>query len=277
MKKSISILLAAILVLSIFTACLGKQKSTEQPIDPNNTEEIIQTGNTEDQAGETETKNKQEKFVLEEAEKHENEYITEKYSYEGIFSPPTPFDKPLPKEKYILRLPQLKLDSESAKQINKRICDEFEERVKLSIMAYENDGEFWDKISWDSYLYKDILSLVITRADYMSLMESYYTYSINVVTGEEVKHEGILKAIGLSEKKFVEKTKNIAQKIYEKQAGYNINNEETYKSDLEKTVSDENINSSVPLFLNDDGVLYAIVTIHITGGADYHYEILKIK
>lgn len=275
MKKSISILLTAVLILSVLTACSGKQKDNEQLLQPNQTEDVVNT-NEDSKDGETETKDQQGKYTLEEAEKHENAYITEKYSYEGIFSPPTPYDKPLPKEKYILRLPQLKLDSESAKQINKRICDEFEERIKLSIGAYENDGEFWDKISWESYLYNDILSLVITRSDYMSLMETYYTYSINVVTGEEVEHDGILKAIGLSEKEFTEKTKAVAQKVYEQQAGYNIN-QEWYKSDLEKTISDDNINSSVPLFLNDDGILHAIVTIHITGGADYHYEIVKIK
>ena len=276
MKKSISILLAAILILSIFTACSGKPKDAERPVDPSNTEDVINTSeNSEAQTDETVTKNKQGKYVLEEAEKHENQYITEKYSYEGVF---TPYNEvSVPKEKYILRLPQLKLDSESAKQINKRICDRFEDRVKLSIQEYENECDFWDKISWESYLYNDILSLIITQSDYMSPMQFYYNYSINVVTGEEVEHEGILNALGLSEKEFTQKAKVSAQKKFEEQASYYKNYEERYRSDLEKTVSDDNINSSVPVFIDDNGVLKAIVSIHISGGADYHDEIIKVK
>ena len=276
MKKTISIILGLVLVLSVFAACTGKQKAPEQPTPSNTTEDVAKTDDVSSTEPEV-TEKREKKYTLKEGEKIETKYITEKYSYSGKFR--WYDDETQSIEDYVLRLPQLKSSSDSAKALNKRICDNYEEIIEKAIKEFELDCVLFDKISWESYLYNDIISIVITRRDYFS--ESYREYSVynfNVKTEKEVTNSEILKSVGLTESEFISKTKETAKEVFSKVDFSPIaGGEEIKKERLEYMLSEDNISINTPIFLDDSGTLNAIIEIGQVGGADYIYEIIEIK
>ncbi|MCH5198106.1 MAG: hypothetical protein J1E34_04280 [Oscillospiraceae bacterium] len=216
------------------------------------------------------------KYTLKTGAKIETDFITEKYSFEGTFRPYD--DKSQPEEEYVLRLPQLKSSGDSAKNINKRIVDKYDEMIERAIESYESECSIWDKVNWESYLYNDILSIVITYADYMS--ESYRDYSVynfNVKTEKEVTGAEILKAVGLSESDFIKKAKNAAEENFKSTNYYNPGITDAYAQCLKKTISDENITASLPMFFDDNGELNTVAVVYQTAGGELNHVILKIK
>ena len=274
MKKTISILLSAILILSIFTACLGRQNEPEQSDSPKQTQDVAKTDDNPSESGATEKSEK--KYTLTEGEKIETKYITEKYSYSGKFIPYN--DESQHEEDYVLRLPQLKSSSDSAEDINKRIVDKYDEMIQKSIETFETECDLYNKVSWDSYLYNDIISIVITTRDYMS--ESYRDYSVynfNVKTEKEVTNSEMLKLAGLSESEFIKKAKSAAEEKFKSIEYRNPGIDDFYEECLKKTVSDENITSSLPMFLDDNGVLNTIVVFYQTAGGEINNIIVEVK
>lgn len=273
-KKILSAILVLMLILSVFAACSKEQKEPEQSTPSNSTGDVAKP---DDKPSEPEVTEKAEKkYTLQEGEKLETKYITEKYSYSGKFR--WYDDETQTIEDYVLRLPQLKSSSDSAKALNKKICDEYEEIIEKSIETFELECVVYDKISWESYLYNDIISIVITRRDYMS--ESYRDYSVynfNVKTEKEVTNSEILKLTGLTESEFIKKAKSAAEKEFKRTQSYNPGIDDFYKECLGKTVSDKNITSSLPMFIDDNGVLNTIVVLYQVGGGETNNIILEVK
>ena len=277
MKKTISIILGLVLVLSVFASCSGKgkQEEAEQPTPSNTTEDVAKTDDVSSTEPEV-TEKREKKYTLKEGEKLETKYITEKYSYSGKFR--WCDDETQTIEDYVLRLPQLKSSSDSAKALNKRICDEYEEMIEKSIEAYEFECYLVNKVSWESYLYNDIISIVITRRNYFS--ESYREYSVynfNVKTEKEVTNSEILKSVGLTESEFIKKAKSAAEKEFRSTQSYGSGIADVYKDHLSKTVSDKNITASLPMFIDDNGVLNTIVVLYQVGGGELTHIILEVK
>lgn len=274
MKKSISIILVLVLILSVFAACSAKQKEPELPTPSNSTEDVAKT---DDETSEPEVTEKAEKkYTLQEGEKLETKYITEKYSYSGKFR--WYDDETQTEEDYVLRLPQLKSSSDSAKNINKRICDEYEEMIQKSIEAFELECTAYNKVSWESYLHNDIISIVITTRDYFSeSSRGYSVYNFNVKTEKEVTNSEILKLVGLTESEFIKKAKSAAEKEFKRTQSYNQGIADFYKECLGKTASDKNIASSLPMFLDDNGVLKTIAVLYQVGGGETNNIILEVK
>ena len=280
MKKSISIILVIILILSVFASCTGKgkPKEPEQPTPSNTTEDVAKTDDVSSTEPEV-TEKREKKYTLKEGEKLETKYITEKYSYSGKFR--WCDDETQSIEDYVLRLPQLKSSSDSAKALNKRICDEYEEMIEKSIEAYEFECYLVNKVSWESYLYNDIISIVITTRDYMTTFSYYSVYNFNVKTEKEVTNSEILKSVGLTESEFISKTKEAAKEEFSKvDFSHVAGGEEIKKEELEYMLSEDNISINTPIFIDDSGTLNAIIKICQSTGVDHEYdkyEIIKIK
>ena len=265
MKKSISIILGLVLVLSVFASCSGKgkQEEPEQPTPSNSTEDV---------ANKSEQTPVKEAITLTEAEEVKNDYIYEKYHYEGECTAGNE------KQEYKFRLPQLKSTSSEAEEINRKIIGKYESLVKEQIKYAENPDMFYDNIYWQSYINNGLLSIVIVDDNFAHGYKSYSVYVFDTKTEKAVSNPEVLAAAGISENDFISKAKETAKELFSKVDFGNMDNAENIKKErLEYMLSKDNISINTPMFIDDSGTLNAIVEIGQAGGADYKYEIIKIK
>ena len=263
MKKTISIILGLVLVLSVFAACTGKQKAPEQPTPSNSTEDV---------ANKSEQTPVKEAITLTEAEEVKNDYIYEKYHYEGECTAGNE------KHEYKFRLPQLKSTSSEAEEINRKIIGKYERLVKEQMKCAENSDMFYDNIYWQSYINNGLLSIVIVDDNFAHDYKSYSVYVFDTKTEKAVSNSEVLAAAGISENDFISKAKETAEELFAKVDFSHVDDAEKIKQErLAHVMSKNNISINTPMFIDDSGTLNAIIEIAQSGGADYIYEIIKIK
>ena len=263
-KVIISLVVSVILVLSIFIVCSGKQKEPEQLASSNPTEDVAKTNE--------QTPEEEKMITLTEAEKTENDYIYEKYHYEGERT----FQNE--KQEYKFRLPQLKSTSSQAEEINKKIISKYENLIKEQIECAENPKMFYSNIYWQSYINKSLLSIVIVDDNFAHDYKTYSVYLFDTNTEKTVSNLAVLAAAGISEDDFISKAKETAKELFSEVDFGGIDDAEKIKKErLEYMLSEDNISINTPMFIDDSGTLNAIIEIGQAGEADYKYEIIKIN
>ena len=263
MKKSISIILGLILILSVFAACSAKQKEPEQPMSSNPTEDVVKT--------DEQTSDEEKTIILTEAEKVENDYLYEKYHYEGERTAQNE------KQEYKFRLPQLKSTSSQAEEINRKIINKYENLIKEQIECAKNPDMFYSNIYWQSYINKGLLSIVIVDDNFAHDYKTYSVYLFDTNTEKTVSNSAVLAAAGISEDDFISRAKEIAKELFSKVDFGNIDNAEKIKNErLDYMLSKDNISINTPMFIDNSGTLNAIIEIGQAGEADYKYEIIQV-
>ena len=278
-KVIIGFVVSAILVLSIFTACSGKQKEPKPETSKNPTENITELQDQSDSSNPSEEVAKtseqpaeDKKITLTEVEEIENDYIYEKYHYEGERTVQNE------KQEYKFRLPQLKSTSSQAEEINRKIITQYEGLIKEQISYAVNPDMYYNNIYWQSYINNGLLSIVIVDDTFAYDYKSYSVYLFDIKTEKIVSNSELLAVEGISENDFISKAKEIAKELFSKVDFGSIEDaEKIKKARLDYMLSEENISINTPMFIDDTGSLNAIIEIGQAGGADYLYEIIKIN
>lgn len=239
MKKTIAILIAAVLAVSALSACsinINLNTSTEEPTIVEATTAAT-TAATDPTATEAETKaaaGKLEDYVKTAAENT----VT---SGDGKTN--------------TLRYPEILLDSSDAKAANKELSDKFAEAIDGTRGAYA--------IDYEAYLNGNILSVVT-----MSKLDGGNTfglcYNFDVTTGKKLSNQDICAAAG---KTYDELKKELKEKItahYDDKWSSVPGNEE-YR---EKTLSDDNLNAAV-FYLTDGGKVSALADTYAAVGGGH--------
>lgn len=279
-KVVICSVISAILVLSIFTACSGKQKEHEPETSKNPTENITELQDQSDSSNPSEevaktneqTSEEEKLITLTEAEEIENDYIYEKYHYEGERTAQNE------KQEYKFRLPQLKSTSSQAEEINRKIITQYEGLIKEQIAYAVNPDMLYDNIYWRSYINNGLLSIVIVDDTLAYDYKTYSVYLFDTNTEKTVNNSAILAKAGISEEDFISMAKEIAKELFSEVDFGSIDGAEKIKKErLDYMLSEDNISINTPMFIDDTGSLNAIIEIGQAGGADYKYEIIKIN
>lgn len=150
------------------------------------------------------------------------------------------------------RLPQLKIESDDAKSINKDIHDKYDSTFEW----YEDESIDYAVGRTDYVVYQngDILSLVIETRSTDSPTSWFDVYNINVKTGKQLDNQELVK---LSDVSMNEAYGLVYQEIEEAFNNVQGNVDETILDDVKtKSLSTNNIQSS-KFYFNGDGKLSA--------------------
>jgi len=174
---------------------------------------------------------------------------------------------------YKYTVPAFNIASADAQRINSEIYSDIYNQYlntlemqngKFSLMVYE--------ISCVYYINNDIVSLGIeTSTDWGDTGSRWY--NINKSTGKSISNSELVASLGYTEEQFVSHLKNLAADFYVNLWKNNnpMGQNDFYLDRYNYTISDEACNINVPLYVGENGNLWAIANIGSLAGAS-HYE-----
>ena len=179
-------------------------------------------------------------------------------------------------DKYSYSLPKVVCDTDYAECVNAEIDDLYEKFILPELDRME-DGYSLVTLSssWQKSEFNGITSLALIIS---SCWDSDGIYVWNFTAdGEEASNAAVLEAVGMTPEEFIEN------------AGQALKDELSYdpdgKSDeiikaldenLENTLSEENLNTEMPLAVTGDGGLMFCAKVYSIAGAGYYYRLYRL-
>lgn len=176
---------------------------------------------------------------------------------------------------YSYAYPAFNVDSADASAMNaeiERICggyaDEMQENEtnKTSLTAC--------KVSYQAYVNGSIVSFLIevdTTFDYTE----YYTYNLDVSTGNKAAGEALAAAAGMTEDEVIEKAQTAASDKFKELYG-TAEGEDFYQEQYNKTMSADAYSMTMPMFLDGKGELCFVARIYAMAGAESYDYVLTL-
>lgn len=175
-------------------------------------------------------------------------------------------------------VPQIMLDDPEISELNKEIWKTLYEGEIQNALDSSADGTsvgFGNSYQWA--VNGDILSLWIESHPVPWAWTEYYVYNVSVSKGERLRDREVYSAAGLSRNRYRERVKQAAGSKFWEFFDYNdrtnINGDEInlFNSQLQNTISEENIQQAKP-FLNGEGHLCVAVPVYSMAGADFYWQ-----
>lgn len=197
--------------------------------------------------------------------------IFELYSVDGWYE-----DSVGNTESYSYHVPQIFSEAPVAKEINTEIADRYGKRVEEQFENMDGGYSLWSWYTeWHSYWDGSQLFLLIS-ADENGGFKDYAAYGYDFDTDSRVTNENILEQRGINAEVYKENLREKAQLMFEDMyvsVPQESREDMGYYSQLEKTISDENVEAAV-LFVDGIGELEAVMRIYSLAGADWYYHLV---
>lgn len=257
-KRFAALFLAFALLLSLLCACTQQVKPQE-------------TGNGEP----VQTPSPQETTTPPPAQREVA--VSELYSEDGNATDDTGYTYT-----YSFHVPQIKDDTPAAASINIEIAALYGELAADGLNSIKNKEEpGYNIVMYDTYRSGDVLSLVVKCAYYYGAYEGFSTYNYDTAKGVELTNADILAMKGITEEQYLYSLRCAAVKFYDDQYflsdgddGFDFS-PGNYRERRVWTLSDRNITSETPLYLDNDGVLHTIAAVGSNvGGAWFCQDIV---
>ncbi len=174
-------------------------------------------------------------------------------------------------------VPQIAADTQGAADINRAI-EETYIPIITEEMGYVSDGTqvFTLSITWETYQYNNILSLVVCESGVMEV-DHYNVYLYDIASGQQLTTADLLSALNVDDTTFLNALRQAAAERFDGQ--YNpipAHSEEFLAERREWTLSDENIRMDVPAYADASGTLYVVLPIGSIAGASEYEQILTL-
>lgn len=190
-------------------------------------------------------------------------------------------------------VPYINIDSSYAKNSNSDIKNVFDDAIKTFNQGVSNKMFYVDECSYKKHIYNDSLSVVLTYGIGATdvVHPNYYTYNIDLKTGNQLSYEEVYNIAGLSSSNIDSKVENAITKImqdklkdlkdpqkdtgdggyYPSGTNFNTYNNESI-SNYKKSIS----NNTLKYFLSDNGELNIVVKLSIPVGTGEFDTIITI-
>ena len=306
MKRTISFLLAALLLLSL-AACGGKGTwqaqydlgmrylnegnyqeaviafETAIKIDPKRPEAYLGAAEAYRSMGDTDSARK----ILEKgyAETNDSTLITyEAPQIEELYSEDFTNTYGMGDiGQYTCHVPQIMADTQGAVAINHAIeetCTPFIETAQWTLVGGSIIPSYLS-IAWETYQYNNILALVVSLV-WEAEETSYNVYLYDIASGQQLTTADLLSVLNVDETAFLNAVRQAAAACFDNLADdmlptfYDYSYLEELAERREWTLSDENINMGVSAYADASGKLYVSLPIGSINGADSYDYILTL-
>ena len=176
-------------------------------------------------------------------------------------------------------VPKIAADTPGAADINRAIAETFTPIMDNIAACVEEGYSMWiGGISWKSYRYEDILSLVISSR-WESDVEEYHVYLYDIAGQRQLTTPELLAQMGIEEGAFLSALRAAAADFYDNQYGSGPNDfqgDAFWQERREWTLSDENIHLNVSAYPDEAGRLYVPLPIGSVAGADSYVHLLQL-
>lgn len=185
----------------------------------------------------------------------------------------------------ISKMPYININSVYADSINKKI----EDIIKNDEYTIENNtlkstsptGGAW--ITYKSFINDNILSIILYE-DFIASNNShkYYSYNIDIYTGEEVTNKDLVKLKNINESDFEAKLSNTFKEAYPfdkyyPESQYGNEGKDFATQMYNKTTELQNCSIDNPMFLNENGELMVVLGVYYyAGGEGATYSIVNM-
>ena len=302
MKRFTALLLAVLLLLSL-AACGGKGSWQEQydlgmrylnegnyqeaviafeaaiKIDPKRPEAYLGAAEAYVGLGDTDSARK----ILEKGYAATNDDTLKSLSYEApqieeLYSEDFDYTDSMGNSgHYTYRVPQIAADTQGAADINRAIEETYGPIVREVLESVSGGfSVIWTSISWETYQYDNILSLVVFYSFDIG-GDHYNVYLYDIASGQQLTTADLLSALNVDDTTFLNALRQAAAERFDGQ--YNpipANSEEFLAERREWTLSDENIRMDVPAYADASGTLYVVLPIGSIAGASAYEQILTL-
>lgn len=182
-------------------------------------------------------------------------------------------------------VPYINIDSTYTNSSNKEIKKIFDDAIETYNTGVNDKITYVEECGYKKYLHDNNLSIILTYGVGATdvVYPNYYTYNINLKTGEELSYEEVYSIAGLNSSNVDSKVKNAITKALKEEIG-NVSlenypdgtNFETYNKEsinnYEKSVS----NNTIRYFLSDNDKLSVVVNLSIPAGHSQFDTIITI-
>ena len=302
MRRAFSLLLAVLLLLSL-AACGGKNTWQEQydlgmrylnegnyqeaviafeaaiKIDPKRPEAYLGAAEAYMGLGDTDSARK----MLEKGYAATNDDTLKPLSYEApqieeMYSEDFDYTDSMGNSgHYTYHVPQIAADTQGAADINRAIEETYGPIVRDVLESVSGGfSVIWTSISWETYQYNNILSLVVFYSFDIG-GDHYNVYLYDIASGQQLTTADLLSALNVDDTTFLNALRQAAAERFDGQ--YNpipANSEEFLAERREWTLSDENIRMDVPAYADASGTLYVVLPIGSIAGASEYEQILTL-
>ena len=157
------------------------------------------------------------------------------------------------------RIPKISIEGVSTKAINKEIGK------LISKAKAEAKSKEW-YYSYSYYIGKTYVSIIISRPEWNDTGDNY-VYNISRKTGKKLSKKQMLKAVGVSSKKFNSRVKKAIVKYWKPYKKYLTN--KVLKAEYKKAISSKMVKKAVP-YVNSKGKLsFKLNDLPCYGGAGW--------
>ena len=162
-----------------------------------------------------------------------------------------------------VKIPKITIEGVSTKAINKEI---------LNYCKKKSGSE--RSCSYSYYIGKTYVSIVITLHDEHDMSPAYWfkVYNISRSSGKKMSKKAMLKALGISSKKFHKRVKKAVIKMYKKSYGYTSKSPSWVKREYKKATSAKMIKTAIPCVNSKGKLCYMISQLPSPGGAGQYDE-----
>ncbi len=176
---------------------------------------------------------------------------------------------------YSYDLPKISGNSEYITQINEEI-DLIYNRIEHCFGQMEKGVSIdLSKVSWRSAKYSGITSIMISES-YGGDDIKYHFFNYDE-TGNLVANEDILAAAGLTTDEFVKRAYDIIDHFMTRDdMEEKPELKKMWDAAREETLSEENCNEQLPMFLADDGTLIFCARCNTVAGAGWHNHLFEL-
>lgn len=178
---------------------------------------------------------------------------------------------------FTYRVPQIAADTLGAAAINKSIEKTYGSAVESALK--DASGGFslsCLRITWESYQFGDILSLVVSCI-WDGGVNGYGVYLYDIAGGQQLTTAKLLSALGVDKTAFLEAVRRTAaQRFDEEYRDVPEDEAEAVAERRDWTLSDGNINLDVPAYADASGKLYVVLRIGSIAGAEAYARVLPL-
>ncbi len=181
-------------------------------------------------------------------------------------------------------VPFINIDSEYVKSSNNEIKTIFDSVIEIYNKGVQDKESYVDECNYKKYTSDDLLSVLVTygvgATDIVNA--NYYTYNIDLKTGEKLTFEEVYKLVGFNSSNINNKVEEAITKVSkEKMSSFALDSEvtdfSTYTTTSINNYKKSLNNNSLKYFISEKGKLNIIVTLNIPVGQEEFDTIIEIN
>ena len=175
----------------------------------------------------------------------------------------------------VYKIPRIDIDSEDADAANAEINENYlRDFANANNEVASHNSLTCDSLDYESYQDGALLSVLIRRV-YFSHAVDYSVYNFNVKTGDRLDNQALCKALNKDFEATMTKLSSLLKSDYVGKYG-NASQMKNYSENLEKTMSDDNVNASL-LYLDSKGRLNAVCRDYASVGSGEFSVVIALE